>query len=58
MGSRKWRPVSYKPIVVEPIFPNFVVLDQTNSAVDNEHELLKVNSDIKFTYTSFFEIKE
>ena len=36
----------------------FVVLDQTNSAVDNEHELLKVNSDIKFTYTSFFEIKE
>tara|TARA_R110000824_G_scaffold380701_4_gene573178 strand:- start:15 stop:791 length:777 start_codon:yes stop_codon:yes gene_type:complete len=57
-GQLVINPRSDNPIVVEPIFPNFVVLDQTDSAVDNEHEVLKVNSDTKLTYTSFFEVKE
>jgi len=55
-GQLVINPSSDNPIVVEPIFPNFVVLDQINSAVDNEHEVLKVNSDTKLTYTSFFEV--
>ena len=43
-------------VVVEPTFPNFVVLDQSKECKDNIHEVKKVNSDIKLTLTSFFEL--
>jgi len=43
-------------VVVEPIFPNFVVLDQSKNCVDNIHEVRKVNDNIKLTLTSFFEL--
>ncbi len=42
-------------VVVEPTFPNFVVLDQSPNCVDNIHEVRKVNQDVKLTLTSFFE---
>ena len=40
---------------IHPIFPNFLVID-TN--VDIEHELLKIQSDIKYTIVSFFHGKK
>jgi len=43
-------------IVVEPTFPNFVVIDQIKGAVDNYHELKEVKSDIKLTLVSFSEL--
>ena len=43
-------------IVVEPTFPNFVVIDQIKGAVDNYHELKEVKSDIKLTLISFSEL--
>ena len=51
-------PNTDNPIVVEPTFPNFVVLDQDKGAVDNRHELKEVKSDIKLTLISFFGLFE
>ncbi len=54
-GQLVINPNTQNQVVVEPIFPNFVVLDQSENCVNNIHEVRKVKDNIKLTLTSFFE---
>lgn len=55
-GQLVINPNTQNQVVVEPIFPNFVVLDQSENCVNNIHEVRKVKDNIKLTLTSFFEL--
>ncbi len=57
-GQLVINPNTDNEIMVEPTFPNFVVLDQSEGCKDNIHEVKEVNSDVKLTLTSFFETHE